>query len=65
MFEALNHRLAPLNGLRSPGKQRFLHRIQAFCGISPAFLREFWIVISNLLKSAMIYPSVAIPVHFR
>ncbi len=46
-------------------KWRFLRRIERFCGISPANFRFFRLVTSNLLKSAMIYPCVAIPVHFH
>jgi hypothetical protein len=61
-FEPMVNALQRLN---SPGKHRFLHRIPAFCGIFPAFLAKFWTPVPILLKSAIIYPSVAIPVHFR
>jgi len=65
MFKPLNPWLTPHNAMDSPGKHRSLHRIRPFCGISPPFLLKFWIAVPILLKSAIIYPSVAIPVHFR
>lgn len=63
--QAFEPMVPTLQRLNSPGKHRFLHRIRPFCGISQAFLLKFWIAVPILLKSAIIYPSVAIPVHFR
>jgi hypothetical protein len=49
----------------SPIKRGFLHRIERFCPIFPFFFLQFQYPIAKLLKSAMIYPTVAILVHFH
>ena len=45
--------------------RRFLRWIERLLGICVANFRLFQLPNSNLLKSAMICPCVAIPVHFR
>ena len=46
-------------------KRGFLHRIERFWPRFQFFFPEFRNVALNLLKSAMIYPTVAILVHFH